>query len=187
MRKHRTKRKQPVYHNNSKDTFSPDEREVYLSPESEERKRLEKLRLQKAFDDIEKEAEEEERRKDADTDRDEREKDLAHERKEDVFDPARDFNIHSYRRKLDKVKVAKRILDDAGIDAVVENNGSLPGIESMTEELHNPAITQDAFIKDVVRDYERDFKEICQEDNNNDGRVDDDDITPGMRKLMRYM
>lgn len=184
MGRYKGKKRQPVYFNNYETTRAPDEREACVPYESEERKRQEKLRLKRAFEEAE---EQEENTEEKDTHPDEPEEKIDVESPNDNFDPAHDVNLHSYRRKLSKVKVAQSILNEAGIDAVVENNGSLPGVESMTEELHSPSVTQDKFIKDVVRDYKEDLKELYHEDNNDDGEVDEDDITPGMRRAARYM
>ena len=182
------KKKFVVYANKYETTNSPDEREAYRSPQAEARFRRELEKLKEMFE----KEESEKRRIETESESLERDKEAEiKKKKESAFDPSHDVGIRKFRRKrskAEKIGVAKKILDNAlGVDAQVENFGNVPGVRSMSEELYDDGVSQDAFLQDVLRDYESDLKKLYEKDNNKDGKVDDDDITPGMKTMMKYM
>lgn len=188
-------RKQAIYHNSYLSTQTPDERERSLMPGTREYKRLQAERLGKAFGvnpsaDEQKQKDLEEQEKHAkQTALEDDSVDIAPEELEKTM--AHDVAVRKFRRKRGKerkVGEAQKIAKDAIDKDIPEHNPlKIPGKRSMDEELQDDGIDEKKFVGEVLRDYESDLREIYNADNNKDGQTDEDDITPGMRKMMRYM
>lgn len=179
-------------------TGTPDEKERSLLPGDPEYKNQQAARLGKAFgvnafieNDKQREADasdEEETPKivpDIDSDPSDDEQMAL-----DV-DMAHDVAVRKFRRKRSKERKVDEVRDIAkdalNRDIPVHNTFNIPGQRSMDEELHNDGVDEKTFVGACLRDYESDLKELYDNDNNRDGQTDDDDITPGMRKMMKYM
>lgn len=180
-------------------TGTPDEKERSLLPGTPEYKKRQTERLGKAFGvnsfiendkqrDISDESDKEETAKvavniDSDPSDDE-------QMSLDI-DMAHDVAVRKFRRKRSKERKIDEVRDIAkgalNKDIPVHNTFNIPGRRSMDEELHNDSVDEKSFVGECLRDYESDLKELYDSDNNRDGQTDDDDITPGMRRMMKYM
>lgn len=107
------------------------------------------------------------------------------------------FNVGS--RKFRKVRAKKRVQDQTeriiedGIGKNVDIKGGIAGdialgCSGVSKKLvYDDGVNPEEYQTQVIRSYEPEFKEACDKDNNNDGQIDDDDWTPGMHKMARYM
>lgn len=165
----------------------PDEQQRSLEPGTEEyRQRKAMQRLREAYT-LEEDTDEEKQAAPAPA--------PVPEKQTEPYDPAQnmahDVAVRKFRRKRSKERkagLAKEIAKDAiHKDIPVHNVTNLPGIRSMDEELYDDGIDEKAFVSDVLRDYDEDLKELIKQDNNGDGKVDEEDLTPAMRRMKRYM
>lgn len=93
-----------------------------------------------------------------------------------------------YRRYMSKdVQVGRvRRIIEGGLDRRISRH-------SFDDELHDDSISGDTFAREAVSDYKKEFSRKCDTpttDTNNDGVVNQDDdviMTPGMRKMSRYL
>lgn len=87
--------------------------------------------------------------------------------------------------KRSQVKQAKYIIEDA--------IGKRISVRDFSDEITDNGVSPDDFIKESVKEYKHEINEKKNQrefDTNHDGKIDDDDdviLSPGMRKLMRYM
>ena len=90
-----------------------------------------------------------------------------------------------YMSKDTQVGKVKRVIEH-GLDRNVSRR-------SFDDELHDDSINADEFPREAISDYRREFVHKCSvptSDTNHDGVVDSDDdviMTPGMRKMSRYL
>lgn len=176
MASRRRKRKEKVYYNSDTDTWSNDSNEQpYLMPgtasyEAYQAKNQEQLE-KKIGDDFHHELEAHN-----ESIRDEQLE------KSKLIDDAFHVGNRKFRRQRSKERLnsdVEKIIDD-GLGhgaAKIKHN----------ENVYDDGVNDKQYAKKVVRDYKSEFENLCQQDNNNDGKVDEDDWTPGMRKLSRYM
>lgn len=193
-------RKQAIYHNRYYSTRTPDERERSLMPGTKEYKKLQAERLGRAFG-VSSSSEDTKQRDVAD-DRNNKENVVEAATSVDQdpsdnmqmaleMDVAHDVAARKFRRRRSKERKIGKVRDIAqdalGRDIPVHNTLNIPGKRSMDDELQDDGVSEKAFVSDCLRDYEADLKEIYNADNNHDGKQDEDDITPGMRRMMKYM
>lgn len=87
--------------------------------------------------------------------------------------------------KRSQVKQAKCIIEDA--------IGKRISVRDFSNEITDNGVSPDDFIKESAKEYKHEINEKKNQrefDTNHDGKIDDDDdviLSPGMRKLMRYM
>lgn len=184
------KRHNPQARNNNGVGSSPDERQRSLLPGTDEYKARQAMqRLKEAYgvQDDAKEAEPAPPPPKPVVKKEEPQKDMAH-----------DVAVRKFRRRRSKERQAARIKADldaalstdtvVGDGIEITNPFNIPGVKSMDEEVYDDGVDEKAFANDVVRDYESDIKELMNTDNDKDGDVDEDDITPAMTKLhKKYM
>lgn len=108
--------------------------------------------------------------------------------KKNKIENAYDTGKKKYRRYMSKdvqVKKMTKIIDD-GLDRHIPRR-------DFNDELFDDGISGDEFPKEAARDYKKEFnkkRELPTEDTNHDNVIDDKDepvMTPGMRKLAKYM
>lgn len=115
--------------------------------------------------------------------------------KPEPYDPskniAHDVAVRKFRRRRSKQRLAEDLkldIDAAlGTDVPIHNKLNIPGVRSMDEELYDDGVSEKDFGKDVVRDYEKDIKSLMNTDNNHDGEIDEDDITPALHRAYRHI
>lgn len=200
MAKKVSKKKQAIYHNRYYSTRTPDERERALMPGTKEYAKLQTERLGKAFGvNV---SNEDTKQRDVTDERDDQaeveviqpamDQDPSDDEQMALsMDAAHDVAARKFRRRRSKERKIAEVKDIAhealDKDIPVHNTFNMPGQRSMDDELQDDGVNEKSFVKECLRDYEADLKEIYNNDNNNDGRTDDDDITPGMRRMMKYM
>ena len=90
-----------------------------------------------------------------------------------------------YMSKEVKRKEAEKIIE--------EGLGRDIPTREFSDELYDDGVSADKFIHESAVDYKAEFEEKAREvpevDTNKDGQIDEDDayMTPGMKKLSRYM
>ena len=96
--------------------------------------------------------------------------------------------IRNYRnriRKAEKAKEAREIIE-GGLGHAVP-------VGDLDDEIRDVSVSPDEVVREAVRDHRAEFDEKLAtptEDTNQDGKVDDEDdvvMTPGMRRMARYM
>lgn len=108
--------------------------------------------------------------------------------RKDELQRAYDTGKKKYRRYMSKDVQVKKIQD------VIEDGlGHNISRKDFNDELFDDGISGDEFPREAVKDHKREFdrlKDLPQMDTNGDGIVNKDDsaeMTPGMRRLSRYM
>lgn len=76
---------------------------------------------------------------------------------------------------------------DVNVDGGIAGSFNIPLTNNCKDAMYNDGITDDQYKKTVIREYKDEFTDICNQDNNHDGEVDEEDWTPGMHKLAKYM
>lgn len=74
---------------------------------------------------------------------------------------------------------------DVNVDGGLAGAFNIPLVKTCDDELYDDSITPGEYKKAVIRDYEKDFADVCKDDKDHDG--EEDEWTPGMKKLSRYM
>lgn len=192
-------RKQAVYHNRYYSTQTPDERERSLMPGTKEYQKKQAERLSKAFNS---------NRPAEQTNSDQKQEELDDqieqqvvsantepsepEMQEEIPDMAHDVAVRKFRRQRGKerrIAEVQSIVKGATGTKIPEDTAlHKPGDgNSIRKAVNDDGISEKQFVNKVVRDYEGDLKKVCNMDTNGDGKVDEEDITPGMRKMMKYM
>jgi hypothetical protein len=176
-----------VYYNRYRSTWSPEEREAALTPGTKQYSERQADFLKGVYgvesDDVN---EGPEAVVDIEDDKADEELEV-----NDFSNMGYNVPVRKFRRKMSKEQHAKRIQKIAqngiGERILIHNSLGIPGARSMDDELYDDGSDEKHFAKDVLEDYKSDLKSACNTDNDHDGDVDEDDITPGMRKMMKYM
>ena len=183
----RRKRREKVYYNSDTDTWSNDSHEQpYLMPGTESYKAMqevqEKQENKKKGDEFHEQLEIENESL--------REDQLS---KSELLNEAYNVGNRKFRRRRSKERQNKKIekIIEQGLGQDVDIKGgtsaafNAPTAKSCNDELYNDSISEKDYKKEVIKDYKHDFEEIVHEDKDNDGN--EDEWTPGMRKMARYM
>lgn len=97
-----------------------------------------------------------------------------------------DDAFHIGNRKFRRQRSKERLNSD--VEKIIEDGlGHQTNKVKRNKKVYDDGINDEQYAKKVVRDYKSEFENLCQQDNNNDGKVDEDDWTPGMRKMSKYM
>lgn len=178
----RTRQRRPrVYYNSATDTWVNDGHEQpYLKPN------IVSDNIKKDHDDLTHDGHASERKK---TDKSEQNLDAENNKRR--IKNAYDSGVQGrrkYRKYMQKHAHSKRVkkVIENGLDRKISER-------SFEDDLHDDTIAEKEFPKEAARDYKAEFdakREVPVIDTNNDGVVDENDdvvMTPGMRKLSKYM
>lgn len=183
----RRKRRDKVYYNSDTDTWSNDSHEQpYLMPGTES---------YKAMQEVQDKQEEKRKGDDFHEDLENSNEQLREEQlsKSELLNEAYNVGNRKFRRRRSKErqngKVERIVEKGLGHDVDIKGGAAaafnVPTATTCNDELYNDAISDKDYKKEVIKDYKREFEEIVHEDKDNDGK--DDEWTPGMKKMARYM
>lgn len=181
-RKNNNNRKTRVYYNSDTDTWSNDTHEQpYLMPGTQS---YEAYQEQQLKDDPNQP--DDEFHKNLEEDNEDYREEQVQEDKE--FEKKSEVTRRKYRRYMSKEvqrKAAEKIIED-GLERDIPTR-------DFSDELYDDGVSGDKFVHEAAVDYKHEFdektREVPEVDNNGDGKVDEDDayMTPGMKKMARYM
>lgn len=192
----RRKRAVKVYYNSDTDTWTNDSHEEpYLMPGTEAYEAYQKTLAENSASQKDDEFHE----KLEDRNEDLRKEQLA---KEASLDHAYEVANRKFRRRMSKERQNKEIQNivSDGLGSGIDISGGVltkvgvHGVDtSNQDELYDDGIDADHYKKAVISEYKGELNEAMREvpnvDTNGDGEIDSDDVevTPGMRRMARYM
>ena len=192
----RRKRKSKVYYNSSTDTWSNDSMtEPYLMPGTEAYEAYQQ-NLENQFGEEGKEADEFHKEY-AESIEDDR---IEKTDKEKNIDEAYNVANRKFRRRRSKERQNEEIekIIEGGLGKDIDLDGGLAGEYglpsiSSNDEAYDDGINAAQYAHEVIKDYKKQFeatvRDIPDVDNNNDGKIDEQDaeMTPGMKKMAKYI
>lgn len=175
------RKKSKVYYNSGTDTWSDDAREqLSLIPGTSTYENYIESRKEASVDEPDDEFHEELEIHNEDY-------------RENQIEKEKDIEVHNvgkrkYRRYMSKDVQSKDTIKIAenGLDRHVSKH-------DLNDELFDDGVSGDVYKKEVLRDYKHEFekkREIPNVDSDHDGDIDGEDdvyMTPGMKKMARYM
>jgi hypothetical protein len=179
-----------VYYNNDTDTWVNDSAEQFsLAPGSKE---YEQYKAQLQIDDKHESDEQCEKSIEHDEHLSDKKSD-----EKDMIGSAYDVATRKHRRKMSKERQNKDIqkIVDGGLGKHTDIKGGFMGsidLPSVTckDEMYDDGIDAKHYKKEVIQDYKKEFKKVREVpviDTDGDGKEDDTVMTPGMRKMAKYM